>query len=232
MRRERIEKQAKRRHYSGDRMELENKLDESRAFRKQINQICDEPPPDVSEKEQKERKKRLIVILNEYKPRLFPHSKGLQALQPKESYTQEDIEMMKGINEMTKQNLLRAQRERESKDLKEREEYRRTLIDNEQKVINWEEMSYDARQEFIRAASEGGSVPSPSTPPKLKLDPHDRNTVMAREIALMSSANFAKEEPKERPRITVKHLSQDLIDGEDVISEREKAYLASQRLDG
>ena len=53
--------------------------------------------------------------------------------------------MMKGINEMTKQNLIRAQREREAKDIKEKEEYRRTLLDNDQKVINWEEMSYDAR---------------------------------------------------------------------------------------
>ena len=55
----------------------------------------------MSANEQKERQKRLVVILNEYKQRLFPHSKGLKELQPKQSYTEEDVEMMKGINEMT-----------------------------------------------------------------------------------------------------------------------------------
>ena len=138
---------------------------------------------------------------------------------------------MKGINEMTKQNLIRAQREREAKDIKEKEEYRRTLLDNDQKVINWEEMSYDARQEFIKAASEGESIPSPKTPPRKKKG-HDPNTggVVAREIALMSSSNFVHVEEIKEPRrepITVKHLYENDLISEGSHAARQREYLAS-----
>ena len=59
---------------------------------------CQEPPPDMTEKEMKNKKKNLLKILNEYKTRMFRHSKGLSDLQPFENYTAEDIKMMKKIN--------------------------------------------------------------------------------------------------------------------------------------
>ena len=59
---------------------------------------CQEPPPDMTDKEKKKKKKNLLKILNEYKTRMFPLSKGLSELQPQENYTAEDIKMMKKIN--------------------------------------------------------------------------------------------------------------------------------------
>ena len=41
---------------------------------------CQEPPPDMTDKEKKKKKKNLLKILNEYKTRMFPLSKGLSEL--------------------------------------------------------------------------------------------------------------------------------------------------------
>ena len=53
--------------------------------------------------------------------------------------------MMERVNQLTKDNLIRAAKARDADKSNEREEYRRTLAANDEKVIQWEEMSYEAR---------------------------------------------------------------------------------------
>ena len=67
----------------------------------------------MTEKEIKRKKRNLLIILKEYKGRMFKHTKGLQDLQPFENYTAEDISMMKKINSQVDKFLERAAKERE-----------------------------------------------------------------------------------------------------------------------
>ena len=70
----------RRLQYDEQREALESELDKSRAFRQQVDSKCRQPPPDMTDKEMKEKKKNLLKILNEYKTRMFPRSKGLSEL--------------------------------------------------------------------------------------------------------------------------------------------------------
>lgn len=106
---------------------------------------CQEPPPDMTDKEKKKKKKNLLKILNEYKTRMFPLSKGLSELQPQENYTAEDIKMMKKINAKMAKYFEDRAKEWEKYELLRRRE-RKGLLENNQNVINWEALSYEGRQ--------------------------------------------------------------------------------------
>ena len=139
----------RRLQYDEQREALESELDKSRAFRRQVESKCQQPPPDMTEKEMKEKKKNLLKILNEYKSRMFPRSKGLSELQPFENYTAEDIKMMRKVNAKIDKYLEMRAKEWEKYEAQRKKE-RRGLQENHQNIINWEALSYEGRQRKLK----------------------------------------------------------------------------------